>query len=183
MRPWARQASGAAVGVLAGAVAVVAGGLYVGASQADDFAPAFEQHFAPLENLERIDVAELRRAQATIDLAAYVLTDHAVIEALASAARRGVRVRVYRQVEDLETSGVSDAVAGLERSGAEIRYKDPTTPLMHLKAYCVDHVVLRVGAANFSRSGLTAQDNDLELLRGPGVCARFEATFETMWGR
>jgi phosphatidylserine/phosphatidylglycerophosphate/cardiolipin synthase-like enzyme len=177
-----RRAGGFALFVLGGAVVAVAAGLYVGASRADD-APQVEQHFAPLEDLERIDVAELRRAQTTIDMSAYVLTDRAVIEALASAARRSVRVRLYRQVEDLEASGVGDAVAALEKAGAQIRYKHPTTPLMHLKAYCVDHSVLRVGAANFSHSGLTQQDNDLELLRGPGVCARFDAAFEAMWGR
>jgi hypothetical protein len=44
----------------------------------------------------------------------------------------------------------------------------------------------RVGgrrAANFSGSGLTLQDNDLDVFRGSGVCARFEQAFEAMWKR
>jgi phosphatidylserine/phosphatidylglycerophosphate/cardiolipin synthase-like enzyme len=50
-------------------------------------APA-EIHYSPGEDLERIDVALLREAAKQIDIAAYVLTDRAVIEALREAAAR-----------------------------------------------------------------------------------------------
>jgi phosphatidylserine/phosphatidylglycerophosphate/cardiolipin synthase-like enzyme len=56
-------------------------------------APA-EIHYAPSEDLERIDVALLREAERQIDMAAYVLTDRSVIEALRGAAGRGVKVRI-----------------------------------------------------------------------------------------
>ena len=38
-------------------------------------ADPLEVHYAPVENLERIDVALLRSARSKIDLAAYSLTD------------------------------------------------------------------------------------------------------------
>lgn len=145
-------------------------------------ATPFEQHFAPDDNLERIDVAALDGARASIDMAAYVLSDLPVIAALTRAAGRGVAVRVFRQLDDFDPSRASAAgLDALERAGATIRYKDPTRPLMHLKAYCVDGALLRVGAANFSASGLKRQNNDLELARGPGVCAAFEKAFSEMW--
>jgi phosphatidylserine/phosphatidylglycerophosphate/cardiolipin synthase-like enzyme len=52
---------------------------------------AAEIHYGPGEDLERIDVALLRGATKGIDMAAYVLTDSAVIEALRDASARGVR--------------------------------------------------------------------------------------------
>jgi phosphatidylserine/phosphatidylglycerophosphate/cardiolipin synthase-like enzyme len=52
---------------------------------------------------------------------------------------------------------------------------------MHLKGYCVDGRVLRTGSANFSRSGLVAQDNDLVVLRSAQPCARFEDAFGRVW--
>jgi phosphatidylserine/phosphatidylglycerophosphate/cardiolipin synthase-like enzyme len=52
-------------------------------------------HYAPVENLENIDVALIEKAVRKIDIAAYVLTDWPVISALIRAAERGVRVRVY----------------------------------------------------------------------------------------
>jgi phosphatidylserine/phosphatidylglycerophosphate/cardiolipin synthase-like enzyme len=55
-----------------------------------------ELHYAPSEDLERIDVALIREAAKHVDVAAYVLTDRAVIEELREAARRGVKVRIWR---------------------------------------------------------------------------------------
>jgi phosphatidylserine/phosphatidylglycerophosphate/cardiolipin synthase-like enzyme len=46
-------------------------------------------HYAPAENLEHIDVALIDTARREIDLAAYVLTDWPVIQALTRAADRG----------------------------------------------------------------------------------------------
>jgi phosphatidylserine/phosphatidylglycerophosphate/cardiolipin synthase-like enzyme len=53
-----------------------------------------EVHYGPGEDLERIDVALFREATKQIDMAAYVLTDRAVVDALREAAVRGVKVRV-----------------------------------------------------------------------------------------
>jgi len=50
--------------------------------------PAHVIHYAPAENLERIDVALIDRAEHEIDLAAYVLTDWPVMQALTRAADR-----------------------------------------------------------------------------------------------
>ena len=58
-------------------------------------APSPAVHYAPAENLERIDVALIDQAKTSIDMAAYVLTDWAVIQALTRAADRGVEIRIY----------------------------------------------------------------------------------------
>jgi phosphatidylserine/phosphatidylglycerophosphate/cardiolipin synthase-like enzyme len=58
-----------------------------------DPAPAI--HYAPVENLEHIDVALIDRAEHEIDMAAYVLTDRPILQALTRAADRGVKVRIY----------------------------------------------------------------------------------------
>ena len=47
---------------------------------AADPAPAI--HYAPAENLEHVDVALIDRAEHEIDMAAYALTDWAVMQAL-----------------------------------------------------------------------------------------------------
>ena len=46
-------------------------------------------------NLEHVDVALIDRAEHEIDMAAYVLTDWAVMQALTRAADRGVQIRIY----------------------------------------------------------------------------------------
>lgn len=56
---------------------------------------AVETHYSPTENLEHYDLALLRSAHKSIDLCGFSFTDEAVGDAIASAAKRGVRVRVY----------------------------------------------------------------------------------------
>lgn len=166
---------------------VVTGACLIGWSArglADDAAPpappAAEIHYAPAEDLERVDVALIDAAGDSLDMAAYVLTDRAVIEALADAAARGVKVRVWRESS---TAGYGDAaeIAKLAAAGAALRVK-PGGELMHLKSYCVDGRILRTGAANFSWSGERRQDNDLIVIRSAAACAGFEADFARMWG-
>ena len=61
-------------------------------------ARAIEVHFAPAEDLERIDVALLGAARETIDIAVYAFTSTPVINALAEAGARGVKVRIYPRI-------------------------------------------------------------------------------------
>ena len=118
-----------------------------------------EIHYAPAEDLETIDVALLREATKQIDMAAFVLTDRAVIEALSQAAARGVRVRIRRDASEAARLGDFDVEAQLAGRvpDLEIRSNAPGGELMHLKGYCVDHRIMRTGSANFSRSGETRQ--------------------------
>ncbi len=140
-------------------------------------------HFSPGENLEKIDVELLGLARKSIDIAAYVLTDVPVIEALANAAQRGVAVRLYRDAGGRDPGArVRDALAAMDTAGIVSRRKKPG-PFMHLKGYVVDGEFLRTGAANFSASGLKRQDNDLIVIRDPVQIKAFQTAFETMWSR
>jgi hypothetical protein len=56
-----------------------------------------EIHYGPGEDLERIDVALLREAAKQIDMAAYVLTDSAVIEATRCLRARGEGANLARR--------------------------------------------------------------------------------------
>lgn len=53
--------------------------------------PAPIIHYAPVENLERSDVALIDQAEHNIDIAAYVLTDWPVMQALFWAASEASR--------------------------------------------------------------------------------------------
>src|SRR5215469_5673733 len=119
--------------------------------------PAPTIHYAPAENLEHIDVELIDSAQHEIDFAAYVLTDWPVIS---RAADRGVKVRIFLDAGRLrETEGSKAFQALAETRSVEIRVKQESSALMHLKSYQVDGHVLRTVAANFSASGLKREDN------------------------
>ncbi|WP_442754253.1 phospholipase D-like domain-containing protein [Methylocystis sp. JAN1] len=133
-----------------------------------------EIHYAPAENLERVDVDLLRSAHTKIDMAAYTLTDWPVIDALIDAHRRGVAVRVVLDPSQQHAFDRLREIEGVIRTSAP-------GPYMHLKSYSVDGRVLRSGSANLSASGLKQQDNDLIILREPPTARAFEARFEQLW--
>jgi phosphatidylserine/phosphatidylglycerophosphate/cardiolipin synthase-like enzyme len=141
--------------------------------------PAPAIHYAPAENLEHIDVALIDRAEHEIDMAAYVLTDWPVLQALTRAADRGVTIRIYldgTQLAEREPVKVFRDFA--ETPGVEIRIKHGTSDPMHLKSYQIDGKLLRTGAANFSASGLKRQDNDLIVIESAEAAPSFKRNFE-----
>jgi phosphatidylserine/phosphatidylglycerophosphate/cardiolipin synthase-like enzyme len=144
-----------------------------------------EIHYAPRENLERLDAREIGRAQLSIDMAAYVLSDPRVIEALTDAAERGVLVRLYLDKSQFAEHGPTRGgliEALLAHPNVVARVKGEGV-FMHLKAYAVDGSVLRTGSGNFSRSGLASQDNDAIFIADSAVVDAFEGNFERIWAR
>jgi phosphatidylserine/phosphatidylglycerophosphate/cardiolipin synthase-like enzyme len=133
-----------------------------------------ELHYAPEERLDAIDAALIGSARSSIDMAAYVLTDYAVIDALKAAQKRGVAIRIVvdpREPNDADRLGPLIANVKMKRGGA----------LMHLKAYEVDGQVLRTGSANFSLSGERDQNNDLVVIHNAGDAHQFTTAFNTIW--
>jgi phosphatidylserine/phosphatidylglycerophosphate/cardiolipin synthase-like enzyme len=140
-------------------LSVVAGLLALIAFTAPATADPVEVHYAPVENLERVDVALLQSARSKIDLTAFSLTDWPVIDALVDAHRRGVVVRLVLDPSERH------ALDRLTEVSDGIRMKPPG-PYMHLKSYSIDGLVLRSGSANLTASGLKQQDNDIIVICG-----------------
>ena len=147
--------------------------------------PQPEIHYAPRENLESVDVREIGRAQLSIDMAAYVLSDPRIIMALTDAAERGVVIRLYLDKSQFAEHGPAQSElmeALLVHRNVAARVKGEGV-LMHLKAYAIDGEVLRTGSGNFSRSGLASQDNDAIFITDPATVNSFEGNFERIWAR
>lgn len=183
---------GAAITVLiAGAFSLVdherRGAVNTGSSEGQESSAPL---FSPGANLENEDVGVLASAQSKIDVAMYAFTDPKIEESLADAARRGVKVRIYRdglQFADEEArSGRRGEPSVIDKlrsvSGIEIKIKRQSLS-MHLKTYCVDDRVLRTGSANWSFQGETEQDNDIYLVRNPETIRKFEQEFAKLWNR
>lgn len=152
--------------------------------------PVAEDHFSPPEDLERIDVARLDQATASLDIAMYAFTDRYIAQELKHLADRGVKIRLYRDQEQYEdeqrkaTKHDADSTTSL-LSGApniQIRVKGKRE-LMHLKAYLVDGRLLRDGSANWSPAGEKKQDNNAHYTADPAQAAAFRRDFEQMWDR
>jgi phosphatidylserine/phosphatidylglycerophosphate/cardiolipin synthase-like enzyme len=156
------------------------------------------EHFSPGENLERLELSELRAAAERardsaipLRIAIYSFTDRAIAKVLLGEADRGTVVELYRDGEQYETE---------ERNGARFRDGSVTSlfrghrnihvrvkpalrsDLMHLKAW-TDGTVLREGSANWSPVGLKRQDNNLRFTESREEVKAFLSDFDALWNR
>jgi phosphatidylserine/phosphatidylglycerophosphate/cardiolipin synthase-like enzyme len=143
-----------------------------------------EEQYAPNENLEPVDESLLHHASDHVDIAMYAFTDRRLAEELVELARRGTKIRIYRdndqfREEARRSSNVAQILAG--NTNISIRVKGDRE-LMHLKAWC-DGSLLREGSANWSVSGEKYQDNTLFVLRDQQSINAFERKFNQMWSR
>ena len=150
------------------------------------------EHFAPWEDLEQLDIAKLRTAKATADIAMYSFTDRPLAEVVRELGARHVNVRLYRdqaqyrdelrvalRFHDLSTTEMFRGQASIQ-----IRVKQGSDRnLMHQKAYCLDRRVLRDGSANWSPGGEKSQDNNARFTDDARQIDAFERAFESMWSR
>ena len=138
--------------------------------------------YSPGTNLERVSWSSSRPQPAQ---SMYSFTDRELAEELAALARKGVRIRVYRDREqfsqEMQFGGLT-TTSILLAAGIEVRVKG-ARDLMHLKSYAIDGRLLRSGSANWSPTGLKRQDNDVLYESLPEAVERFGRKFEEMWSK
>jgi phosphatidylserine/phosphatidylglycerophosphate/cardiolipin synthase-like enzyme len=154
------------------------------------------ERFAPAENLERIEIGELRAAaqrlrgsQIPLNIAMYAFTDRVIAQLLVEESDAGTVIRIYRDGEQFEEEerqhyGIG-SVTSMFRGHANIhiRVKPASrSDLMHLKCWS-DGRVLRDGSANWSPAGLKRQDNEIRYTTDGDEVQEFNQDFEQLWNR
>ena len=133
----------------------------------------------PGESIRAAALAAIAAARESIDVEMFVLSDRLVLEALLSAARRGVRVRVL-----LDSTQPQNAAAFglLQPAGAAVRfYRQTGDELLHAKLGIFDAGAVLFGSCNWSRSGFT-RNHELDLLvREPRLARTFLSQLEQDW--
>lgn len=144
-------------------------------------------YYSPADNLEKQDVELIGTARRSIDLAASALVSAPIVGALAEAARRDVKIRIYldrtrlRGFQTVPNRKWLD-LAKLRKPGVDIRLKRQRGQLL-LNSYVIDGQVLRTGAAPFSPPELKRYDTDLVVIRSEKHAKRFTNVFDEMWKR
>jgi phosphatidylserine/phosphatidylglycerophosphate/cardiolipin synthase-like enzyme len=133
----------------------------------------------PGEGIRAAALAAISAARQSIDIEMFVLSDQLVLDALASAARRSVRVRA---ILDPTQPQNATAIAGLRPSGALMRsYVQAGDELLHAKVGIFDRQTVLFGSCNWSRSGFT-RNHELDLLvRDATLASVFLSRLEQDW--
>jgi phosphatidylserine/phosphatidylglycerophosphate/cardiolipin synthase-like enzyme len=134
---------------------------------------------APGQEIRHMLLSAITGARHSVDAEVYTLTDGLVVDALADAWRRGVRVRV---LVDPNQPANRQAVDDLLGAGVPVRrYPVPKGALLHAKIGLFDGTRLILGSANWTESGLSV-NHEIDVTTSDGVAARtFAGRFTRDW--
>ncbi|BAW02834.1 phosphatidylserine/phosphatidylglycerophosphate/cardiolipin synthase [Thermus thermophilus] len=118
----------------------------------------------------------LSEAQREVLVAAFVLTDREVLEALLRARRRGAEVKVLLETRNLEASREE----GLLEGGLEVR-QDANPYTMHHKIMVLDGTYVVTGSYNFSARAYGVNNENLLVLKSPSLAERYRKEVLRLW--
>lgn len=136
--------------------------------------PAAEAFVGP-EGLRARLVSLFDGARTNIDATTYLLDDAALIEALASAAERGVHVRVLLDPDQAVNTGSAPT---LQARGVELSFASRMFEHFHTKTLVIDGELGVVMSANLNGYSMQTERNHGVLLRDPDDVADLAALFE-----
>ncbi|MGQ9733541.1 MAG: phospholipase D-like domain-containing protein [Candidatus Bipolaricaulia bacterium] len=137
-----------------------------------------EVYFSPSDRPRQALLRLISEAREQIELALFYYTDEALHWALVTALARGVRVRAvldFRGFENLALSRMDELVA----LGAGVIEANPG--LVHHKYAIIDRKVVITGSANWTKSGMDYNDEDLIVIHSPAIATSYASDFGRLY--
>lgn len=123
-------------------------------------------------------------ATSSIELKMYLLTERDAIEALKTAQRRGVRVRVILEQRPYGSGpGNEGNYQALQAAGIAVRWGNPVFRLTHEKSLIIDHKVAFIMTLNLVHSAFTRNREFGIVTARPAEVAEVLDGFEADWNR
>ena len=132
----------------------------------------------PGDQIGRTVVAALQRAQRSIEVEMFVMTDADTIHALQGAARRGLSVQVlFDPGQDLNQA----AMVQLRDAGVACRFYRSSGEKLHAKTAVIDGEELIIGSANWTASGFRHNHELDAVFRSRVLAAAIDARMGADW--
>ena len=128
----------------------------------------------------------INRAQKSIHMETFVLSDNEVIDGLLEAKKRGVEVKVLLDPTGVKGGGNLNGKTfdTLKDAGIEVKWytvDKSVNQMLHAKWGVFDDQELLVGSANWSRNGLTKNREIGIHVKDENTTTAFEEQFQHDW--
>ncbi|KEO84241.1 phospholipase D-like domain-containing protein [Tumebacillus flagellatus] len=123
---------------------------------------------------------QINTAQKTLDIAIYSLTEKGIVQSILDAKKRGVKVRLITDKQQMAGKSQAEQLKNLAKAGIPIKYNSHSG-LMHLKVSIIDGTECTTGSFNYSNQASTDNDEVLLVVKDPKATAAFQAQFDRMW--
>ncbi|MFN2274040.1 MAG: phospholipase D-like domain-containing protein [Anaerolineales bacterium] len=120
--------------------------------------------------------AAIEAARYSVDMAVYRLDLWSIRDALITAAKRGVRVRLVVEGDH----GSAPEVEAIRRAGIDVA-ADEREPLMHHKFVVIDLYEVWTGSMNFTLNGVYRNNNNLIRIQSRPLAEAYLREFEELF--
>ncbi|MBI4053227.1 MAG: hypothetical protein HY394_04270 [Candidatus Diapherotrites archaeon] len=137
-----------------------------------------DNFFCPEDDCEEHILAELDKAQKSVDFMTFSFTSDAIEAKLIELMKKGVVVRgVFEKRSNDESYS---AYFPLQKAGADVKL-DGNPATMHHKVFIIDGKAVTTGSMNPTANGNEKNDENLIILHGQSIAERFEREFEKVF--
>lgn len=143
------------------------------------FTCTMEVHFSPFEDLEFFVNRELSKAQSSVYMSLYGISNPRLVETLLELKKRGVHIEIGMDM--LQSAGASSKTQELIDAGIPV-YIKPSHVLEHNKFAVIDAKEVITGSWNWSSSA-NHQDNNDTILYCPQAAKQYMDDFNRIKAR
>lgn len=127
-------------------------------------------------------IAQIDRAQSTLDVAAYNINNGAIVDAINAAYNRGVTVRYIA-----EGQNANSALGSMNPNIPVLYRQNAISSGMHNKflivdAENVDSALVLTGSTNFTSNNLFSDPNNIVIIQDQALARAYTLEFNEMWG-
>mgnify|MGYP001552464173 FL=1 len=137
-----------------------------------------EAFFSPGDDCVNAINGCIEKANISIDICVFTITDNRISRTLKDAHDRGVKIRIITD-NDKSLDRGSD-VNDLYKNGIETKI-DYTDDHMHHKFAIFDNRALITGSYNWTRSAGNSNYENILITNNPGMIDKFKNEFEDLW--
>ncbi len=130
--------------------------------------------------IERALLRDIAAAQQSIDLAVFEYNLDSIAEALVTAQRRGVRVRLVLDRECLHKPAMAHWAGIVEAAGIPISWEQ-SSDFMHSKLVVIDERLVWMGSANLTVNDIYRNNNNMLRIAVSAIAASYSAEFAQLF--
>jgi phosphatidylserine/phosphatidylglycerophosphate/cardiolipin synthase-like enzyme len=137
-----------------------------------------EVYFSLSDNPQKAIIKNISQAETYINIAMYTFTDKEIALSLANAQQRGVKVRVYLDRSQIESTYSISRF--LVQNGIKVRISS-NNYIMHNKFAIIDNRLLLTGSYNWTFAANNKNEENLMVIDDPEIITRYQNQFEKLW--
>lgn len=137
-----------------------------------------EVYFSLYDNPQKEIIKNINQAEAFINIAMYIFTDREITLPLIEAQKRGVKVRLYLDKDQVDYQYSQSRF--LVQKGIKTRISS-NNYIMHNKFAIIDNLLLLTGSYNWTFSANNRNDENLMVVDDPEIIEIFQNQFVNLW--